>query len=273
MTEEVKKPDVKTEEPVKTDTPAAEPTYSPEEVRAMQDGWKPKEQFVADGGDESEWRPAREFNDRGELFAKIDELKKELRSTKRNMGTLKTHYDKVREVEFKRAIDTLQKQKKEALEAGDAQEVVNIDERIDSTKEEMNQLKQEITQVADEQAVHPVFQSWLEKNKWYERNSEMRDFADGVGFSYKNANPHLSPQEVLKYVEEKVARAYPDRFANPKKTAPNAVESGVGPRKTNSAFELSAEERRVMNRLVSSGVLTEAQYIQDLKNLEKQGKR
>lgn len=270
MTEEVKT-EVKDE--IKTEV-VVEPTYTAEETRAMQDGWKPKDAFISEGGDESEWRPAREFNDRGELFAKIDDLKKELRSTKRNMGTLKSHYEKVREVEFKRALDTLQKQKKEALENGDAQEVVNIDERIDSTKEQMTQLKQEIAVVQDETPVHPVFQSWVDKNRWYERSPEMRDFADGVGYSYKNANPHLSPSEVLAYVSEKVAKAYPDQFKNPKRQVPNAVESGSGPRKQSSgSFELSADEQRVMKRLVSSGVMTEAKYIQDLKDLEKQGKR
>lgn len=268
MTEEVK-----TEVKVEEVKPEVAVEYTPEESRAMNDGWKPKEQFVADGGHESEWRPAREFNDRGELFAKIDDLKKELRSTKRNMGTLKTHYEKVREVEFKRALDTFKKDKKEALEAGDAQAVVDIDERIAATKAQMTQLEQEVKEVSTEAVVHPEFQSWVEKNRWYERNNDMRDFADGVGFSYKKANPEKSPTEVLRYVEEKVTRAYPDQFKNPKRAVPSAVESGTGPRKAQSSFELTADEQRVMSRLVGSGVLTEAQYIKDLKELEKQGKR
>ena len=272
MTEEVKT-EVKEEIKEEVKEVVAEPVYTQEEVKAMEDGWKPKEDFIAAGGDESTWRPAREFNDRGELFGKIDDLKKELRSTKRNMGTLKTHYEKVREVEFTRALDTLKKQKKDALEAGDAQEVVNIDERIDSTKAQMVQLKNEVPQI-EEVPVHPAFQSWIDKNRWYERNTEMRDFADGVGFSYKNANPHKTPQDVLKYVEEKVTLAYPTQFTNPKRAAPSAVEAGGSPRKhVQGTFELTGDERRVMNRLVSSGVLTEAKYIADLKDLDKQGKR
>jgi regulator of replication initiation timing len=272
MTEGVK-PDVKVEQTTTVDKSAdvVVPSYTVEETRAIQDGWKPKEDFVSNGGDESTWRSAREFNDRGELFAKIDDMKKELRSTKRNMGALKGHYDKVREVEFNRAIDTLKKQKKDALEDGDAQEVVDIDERIASTKEQMVQLKQEVP--ADEGQVHPAFQSWIDKNRWYERNAEMRDVADGIGYSYKNANPNLSPQEVLQYVTDKIAKTYPDQFKNPKRQAPNTVESGTGPRKVTSSFELSADERKVMNRLVSSGVMTEQKYIEDLRDLEKQGKR
>lgn len=269
MTEEVKT-DV---QEVEVKEVVQEVEYTPEEVRAMNDGWKPKEQFVTDGGHESEWRPAREFNDRGELFSKIDDLKKELRSTKRNMGTLKTHYEKVRDVEFKRAIEVLKKAKKDALESGDAQEVVNIDERIADTKAQMTQLTAEVKETAQETIVNPEFQSWVNRNKWYERNTEMRDFADGVGFSYKSANPEKTATEVLRYVEEKVTRAYPESFKNPKRAAPNAVESGSGPRKAQSSFELSDDERRVMGRLVSSGVLTEAQYIKDLKELDKQGKR
>ena len=46
------------------------------EQRASAEGWVPKEEWT---GDPAQWRPAKEFLDRGELFKKIEEqVRKEL---------------------------------------------------------------------------------------------------------------------------------------------------------------------------------------------------
>jgi len=48
---------------------------SPAEAKAMERGWVPKDVWEADEKNAGKkWRDAEEFNDRGELFEKIEEL-------------------------------------------------------------------------------------------------------------------------------------------------------------------------------------------------------
>lgn len=267
MTEEVKVVE-------QTQETQQEPAYTPTEQRAIEDGWKPKEVFVADGGDEADWRPAKEFNDRGELFRKIEEGKKEIRSLKRTMSAFKQHYDKVREVEFNRALDTLKKAKTEALEEGNAAKVVEIDEEISETKVKAHEAKQLSQQAEPNQEIHPELQAWVDKNRWYENNNEMREFADSIGIAYKKTHGAAEPADVLKYVEKRVTQAFPEQFKNPRRAAVSAVESPVPARKSSASVDLTDDQTRVMQRLVRQGVLTEEQYKKDLKALnEKKGNK
>ena len=85
----------------------------PYESEAREQGWRPKEEFE---GDPEKWRPAKEFVERGELFGKIDTLGKELKETKKALKMLQEHNSKVKETEFKRAVEELKSLQKKHLE-------------------------------------------------------------------------------------------------------------------------------------------------------------
>ena len=74
------------------------------EQQAREQGWRPKEEYE---GDPEKWRPAKEFVERGELFGKIDTLGKELKETKKALKMLQEHNEKIKESEFKRAVEEL----------------------------------------------------------------------------------------------------------------------------------------------------------------------
>ena len=59
-----------TTQETKTEAPKVE--VSPTQQKAMEQGWKPKEEWEAEGKDPSEWRDAKEYVERGELFDLID---------------------------------------------------------------------------------------------------------------------------------------------------------------------------------------------------------
>ena len=242
---------------------------SPTEEQAMTQGWKPKDQFVADGGSESDWRPAKEFVDRGELFNKIEEIKRENRSLKKAMSEFREHHEKVAKIEYQRALETLQRQKKEALIDGDADKVVEIDNQILETRDA--QKAAAITQAYEEEQtppINPVFLAWQERNGWYRNDSEMRAFADQVGIAYKQANPGADPPTVLREVEKRVKKAYSEKFINPRKEEAPQVEGGSSPRKSRGeTIELSEEEQRAMRRFVKAGAMTEEQYIAEIKTM------
>lgn len=92
----------------------------------------------------------------------------------------------------------------------------------------------------------------------------MKAFADAYG--QELAGTGKSPSDVLRLVEKEVRTKFADKFSNPNREKPNAVE-GSSQHKTNtsSSFQLTAEERRAMATFVRAGALTEEQYIKEIK--------
>jgi len=267
MTEETKDTNIE----VSTEQKQETVELSPVEQKAYDEGWRPKDDW---NGDPDDWKDAKTYIRDGELFKKIDAIKQENRNLKKSVTALKTHYERVKETEYKRALEELKARKKEALREGDGETAVAIEERIEEVVEDMQQAQQVSQAIQVEPEVHPEFAQWVDKNKWYNDNNELREFADSIGVAHKKAHPSASPREVLDYVEGRVTKAYPEMFKNQRKNAPSTVEGGTGPRKTsNSGVVLTPDEERVMRRLVGSGLLTEEKYKADILALEKQGKR
>lgn len=237
----------------------------PYEAEAREQGWRPKEEF---DGDENKWRPAKEFVERGELFGKIDGLGKELKETRKALKMLQEHHSKVKETEFNRAVNELKVQQKKHLEEGNSDEYLKTTELLTDLKAEQK-AREVIGQQQAAQAqnqVDPRFTSWQEKNGWYAKDQEMRQFADTLGLGYAQANPGVDPDIVLEYVSKQVKQAFKDKFENPNRTKPSAVEGGsVTQGQKKETVELSDDERRVMNTFVRQGVMTKEEYLAQVK--------
>ena len=74
-----------------------EKQFSAIEQKALDQGWRPKEEF---DGDPDAFIDAPEFVRRGELFSKIEHQSKELKAVKAALDALKTHHSRVKEVEY-----------------------------------------------------------------------------------------------------------------------------------------------------------------------------
>ena len=252
-----------------TQVPQNEPQYTEVEQQAIEQGWRPKDQYE---GDPTKWRDAQSFLDRGELFTKIDSMGKELRETKKALKMLQEHHSKVKETEFKRAVDELKNLQKQHLEAGNSDEYLKTTELLTDLKAEQKAREVLKEKEPQEQATetHPSFDAWVSRNNWYKNDTEMREFADTVGLRHAQANPGKSPEEVLKYVEGQIKRAYPEKFTNPNRNKPSAVEgtsSSPTSTKKDDGLELTDDERRVMNTFIRQGVMTKDDYIKELKKI------
>jgi hypothetical protein len=75
--------------------------YTETELRAMEMGWKPKDQWE---GDPNEHRSAKEYIDRGELLGKLKQQGSELRELKAMVSTLSEHNRKVHAEAYRQAI-------------------------------------------------------------------------------------------------------------------------------------------------------------------------
>jgi hypothetical protein len=102
----------------------------------------------------------------------------------------------------------------------------------------------------------------------------MRVFAEEEGRKLHQAGG-LTPQQILKKVEEAVRKEFPHKFNNPNREAPGAVEAAsrrTGTKKDD--FQLNEQETRIMNNLISQKdkngkpFMTKEQYIADLKKIK-----
>lgn len=244
------------------------PQVSAIEQKAIEMGWRPKSEF---DGDDDDFIDATEFVRRKPLFEKIDHVGKELRETRKALKALQEHHTKVKEAEYQNALKQLRAEKKVALEEGDADRLIEIDEQIAEAK--ATEISQQTAQRQAAQAPHPNFVAWVNKNTWYQSDAELRTVADGIGTSYAAKNPETSPDDVLKYVEQRIRKLYPENFRNPNKERPSAVEGRTSTPATEkkdsvSDYHLSDEERKVMNTFVRQGIMTKEEYIKDLKSVK-----
>jgi len=240
------------------------PQLTAAEEKAMEQGWVPQDQWE---GDPEQWRPAKEFLDRGELFKKIEDQNRTIKEFKRALDDLKQHHAKTRETEYARALNALKAQKKAALEDGDADSVIKLDDQIDLVKAEQQKLQSQ-ARTPEVPAVDPEFTNWVAKNNWYETSQPMRAYADALGREL--ALRGNSPSEVLKEVERQVKIEFAAKFTNPNRNKPGSVEGSTnkGGKSEGGTYSLSDDERRVMQRFVRTGVMTEKQYIDELKRVK-----
>jgi hypothetical protein len=246
-------------------TPIAGEALTPTQQEALAQGWVPKDEFT---GESEKFVDAGEFLRRGELFRKIESQSKEMKDMRKALQELAKHNSQIRDVEYKRALETLKSEKKAALNEGDADRVVDIDDRIDLVKAQQRQEAAQAVQQAVPQEIHPELKSWINRNGWYETTASMRGWADARGVEL--AQEGKSPTEVLSTLEREVKTRFSEKFRNPNRDKPGAVETSRPTRasKADSDYELSDVEKQVMNTLVRSGALTKEEYVAQLKAIK-----
>lgn len=241
-------------------TPSA-PQMSDVEIEARESGWVPESEYT---GDKNKWVDAAEFVRRGPLFKKIDSQSREIKAMRQAIADIQALHEKSREAEYKKALAEVRAEKKAALLDGDADAVIEADEKLDMLREAQRETPRP-TEAAGE--AHPEFVAWVSKNTWYESHKGMKAFADTVGAEYRAQG--MSPSEVLKAVERDVRKEFPNRFVNPNQSKPGAVEgSSNAPANSGGGKDnivLSDTERSIMNNLVRLGVMTQKEYIAELK--------
>ena len=234
----------------------------PYEEQARAQGWKPLEEYE---GDKSKWRSSKEFVERGELFGKIDSMGKELKETRKALKMLQEHHTKVKETEYNRALQELKALQKKHLEEGNSDGYLETTELLTDLKAE--QKAREVAAQVTPKQPDPRFVTWANENKWYNTDKDMREFADTVGMGYAQRNPGIDPQDVLEYVTAQVKSRFKDKFVNPNRNKPNSVEGASTQAGNKSSFELTEEERKVMNTFVRTGVMTKEEFIAEVKKM------
>lgn len=247
-----------------------EPQYTETELRAMEQGWIPKDKYE---GEPNDFRSAKDFLERGEMIGKLRSQSQELQVQRAAIEKLAKQNSSIYESGYKRAIADLQAQRKEALEQGDLVKAEEIRDQIDETKEQLEAQRQSAAKPATPQ-VDPGYNDWIQQNPWY-HDKVMQKFADSLALEFMHVNHgQVSPDQIREYVAKTVKEEFAHRFkqADTKvRGAPNPDGNGRGSGKETSAHsnELSKvekgmtdEERGIMRTVLrATPGMTKEQYL------------
>lgn len=239
--------------------------YTEVEQRAMSEGWVPQDEWA---GEPEQWRPAKEFLDRGELFKKIEEQKRELKTLRQDIEHLGKHHAEVKAAAYKEALAELRKEKKVALENGDADAVIEIDERIAETREAQKEADKQPVMKEPEVQPNPKFVAWQARNAWYGTDRAMKAVADEVARE-QVAKGNTDPEALLAAVDREIRKEFPHKFENPKRSSASAVEGSTAKARshTKDSIEdgMSDLEKHIMKRIMFTTGMTKEKYLEEYK--------
>jgi hypothetical protein len=249
-------------------------TLSPTEEKASGLGWMPKEEWVEQGRDPDDWKPAKVFLEHGDMIGKIRAQSRELEETKNALRFVNDKNKQAYEKGYQSALTELRAQKREALREGDLVRADEIEEKIEVTKEELQQVRQ--AEPPKPRQVDPEHEAWLARNPWYS-DTRMQQMADSIAVSYiRDNNGQVSSTQVREYVEQEIKKEFPHKFPQAKTTvtgAPNPDGEGRNPGKKNTntgldsklakaKAEMTEEHRGIMKNIIRQTGMTEKQYME-----------
>jgi hypothetical protein len=236
-------------------------------------GWKTRDEFQ--GHDDDYIPPEKYIRNSKDIQASmgkhLKENKRELASLKTALNDLKVHYQantRVLMEEHEDKLAKLREQRIEAIEEGDR-------ERVDDVESKMAKMYENAPKFNSERDNEPeldpeeveAFENWKDANTWYSESgdAEMIKYADNLAVMPEiRAIPYVKR---IEYITSRVKEMYPYKFKAGSRAVANPVEGPSLSRagKNYAARDLDPETREVMRNLVASGVMTQKEFINDLR--------
>lgn len=251
-----------------------ERTFTDDEIRAMQHGWTPRDQWQ---GPEDEWINAKTFNMRGDLFGRIAKDKREISELKHVVSELAGRVRETYDDGFKAGLAQLKDARKQAIVEGDTEKIFEIDEKIDDLREkhatEKAKFDQRIVAPQQRQQANPVFDDWHSQNDWYMNDRAATEYANELTISIANraqaAGTQVDYPKLLQEVTRKVKQKFPEKFGGRlQDTRPDPVDSGSSsgdntPREPRGGSEkdMTDQERRIMDGILKSTGMSKKDYL------------
>ncbi len=247
------------------------------EKTAMEQGWKPKDQFNGD-----DWVPADEFIRRGPLLKRISEQSKDLKELKAALEHFKEIFHKKETNTYQSRLEELQAERLKAVELSDVEAFKKIDMEIMRLAQQRGEIesvkKPPVQQEASKQ--DPAFVEFVAKHEsnWFNNNSPeniaMRAYANAIAQDLDRKYPTLAPAEGLKIVEQRVREQFPHRFNETNRSQPAKVGVSTAlPETKSSTNDLISRLSPMQREMGLHAVKTSKNYtlLQYAKDLEKQG--
>lgn len=260
--------------------------YTQSERQAMQYGWKPQDQWE---GDPEDWLPARQFIKNGELYGRISRDGHKIQKLEKAIDALLKHNEKVYESGYEAAMDELKQARREAMRENDSEALEQVEERMEALekrREEGKKLREEVEKDSPP-AMHPAWEQWLSRNRWYSENMEMHGAADGIARSLvqnaRNAGEQIDYPKLLDEITRRIRQRYPESFGGPvaenrprQSSGKDDSQDGAGKKKTAMSKRLSEIESNmdegeleIMNTLITTTGMTKEKYLEDIDKLNR----
>jgi hypothetical protein len=197
--------------------------YSAIEKEAMDmGGWKPKEDFIADGGDADRWSSAHEFVKYGKLQASVREQKQSFDRKAKEFDERLENVNKIHQATLETKIAEVRTQMRTAASEADI-------EGFDSAQKQLEHLEgQRQAPVATTPGKDPSIQAWEDKNSWINDPEDPRALtAQGAWNNFYATNPHATADQALNHVDKMVAKISPP--TNPLRDAAATTETTARP--------------------------------------------
>lgn len=251
------------EQNTETQNDSQEQEFNEVEQRAVEMGWRPKDEWE---GDPAKWRSAELFVELQPFYEKIESLSKQNKNHKKQMEQVAKDMMVIKDQAYQKALAELRSERQTALEEGDFARATVLEDKMDLVKEERQQTKQAMTQaVEDKQEEAVAFVEWKTRNTWYNRDEDLKDWADARGIRLHQSG--MSPDEVLGQLEKEVRTRFPEKFTNPNRNKPGAVESGNRGSARAEKVSMTPEEKRIMDTIIRSTGMSEADYLKEYKSV------
>ncbi len=221
----------------------AEPEESEEEAKARADGHVSYDEWVRAGKDPRAWRPAEEYNRRGELLKTgkpelIERLEKATRATEDAAKLFAEQARISREAQERARQEGYERALQEAREAADLAFSMGDKKAHDEAQERARQAERALTQpTAPDPTKDPELLSWQEESKWFkegfDHNGQPKTLAVKAFLvsqkEYMIANPGARLIDSVRHAESELKEAMPQLFkpATPQaRTTAPTVDSG-----------------------------------------------
>ena len=262
---------------------------------ARRKGWRPQAEYA---GPEAQWVDAKTFIERGERFTKkleteISTLKAQVASfegTKKQFAKFFDAQMAKRDQEHSEALSALRLQKSQATRDGDDSLVIELEDRIEATRDAQKLLKEEATAAAKEHEAeqapaaadgpntqNPVLIELVaDGNDWFQKDEVLTKYAIDTGNAMRTAGDKTTGRAFLDKVAAQVRADFPRRFkeldaagssAAPRHATtsgagqPNAGTTGQSGHNGKTERDLPAADLAIMRQFVSEGLYTKEAFL------------
>lgn len=239
------------------------------EASARAKGWVPKDEWIAAGHDEDDWKPAKQFIAKGEEIEERKSMRKTLDSLKKQNEEMAAILKRKLEAEANAERARKLAERDAAIRSGDVNKVHAIEgeiaqvPQVDVTPAEIREFVQEnkewwgVDLPATQAAV--AYYGKLER-------SNPNDLADNLSKTKKFLAlrfPDLFPSDRSDAAEaaQAMAQQQPATRKFSSVSVPSSADAGI--RRGKQWSDLPADARRVADQIVKSGAMTRDQYVKE----------
>jgi hypothetical protein len=215
--------------------------------RAEKQGWTDYAPYVDRGGDPANWRPAREFVERGEMIGELKTLRQSQASQEKSFDERLVNNNKLHEQQTALFINELEIKRDQAIERGDKDEAVGYMDNISELKTEPAPKPEASPDMAKAEKLDSLIR---DGNEWIYGQDDKGDYAASLLRDYWQKGH--SPEEIVTMISNKVDKVFPSTNVNHNRNIPAATNNSKGPggkaqARSLTMNDLSSDERKLWN--------------------------